>query len=464
MTGMVKGRLALAVTLLAAAAATVAAAAAAAAEPARELTHRVWLLSGVPDAGTLAALRAAGVEGLVVPVGRVEVSEGSSRFTLAPLPDLHGLAGWPLSALVWVDGADKASGDPQAFVSQFAPAQRGLPGSPRLLLASRHFFPGLAGFAAGVASRLRQTVELAAPAQELAAHLPPRGWTHIRPVAVALGNPGALGFPATTLQDDLVALDRLDATHTPYRAALVVAPRAQPAPGPAGASLAMLASGETAVFTPGERGDTFRLRKPVDWGGVELETGATVTVDAVDTARYHRDLGLLLRPARPALEGWDTVGLPAPEPALGMSREAFLDYLQGGSPYPLPRVVVEWAGPTTMRVALVNPTAQTSALATTGNWVELRFTGTEVRDAQLGEFSGMEYGAIGVDGDWRRTAARGASALRFFLTFIPPKARVGGALVTFISRPRSVEARWGMRDGDGRAVRGSAESVALTKR
>ena len=458
MIGMVKGRLALVVAVLAAAAT------AAAVEPPRELTHRVWLLSGIPDAGTLAALRAVGVAGLVVPVGRVEVGEGSSRFTLAPLPDLRALAGWPLTALVWVDGADKASGDPQAFVSQFAPAQRGIPGSPRLLFASRRYFPGLAGFAAGVASRLRQTVELAAPVQELAAHLPPRGWTHIRPVAVALGNPGALGFPASTLQDDLAALERLDATHKPYRAAVVVAPRAQPAPGPAGASLAMLASGETAVYTPGERGDTFRLHRPVDWGGVEVAAGSSITVEAVDTAGYHRDLGLLLRPARPALEGWDTVGLPAPEPALGMSREAFLEYLQGGSPYPLPRVVVEWAGPTTMRVALVNPTAQTSALATTGNWVELRFAGTEVRDAQLGEFSGMEYGTIGTDGAWRRTAARGASALRFYLTFVPPQARVAGALVTFISRPRGVETRWGMRVGDGGAVRGSLEPVALTKR
>jgi hypothetical protein len=459
MTGMVKGRLALAVTLLAAAAA-----AATAAEPARELTHRVWLLSGVPDAGTLTALRAAGVDGLVVPVGRVEVGDGSSRFTLAPLPDLHVLAGWPLTALVWVDGADKASGDPQAFVAQFAPAQRGIPGSPRLLFASRRFFPGLAGFAGGVASRLKQTVELAAPVQELAAHLPPRGWTRIRPVAVALGNPSALGFPASTLQDDLGALDRLDATHTPYRAAVVVAPLARPTPGPAGASLAMLASGETAVYAPGERGDTFRLRRPVDWGGVEVAAGASITVETVDTARYHHDLGLLLRPARPALEGWDTVGLPAPEPALGMSREAFLEYLRGESPYPVPRVVVEWAGPTRMRVALANPTAQTSALATTGNWVELQFAGTEVRDAQLGEFSGMEYGTIGADGVWRRAAARGASALRFYLTFVPPQARVAGALVTFISRPRGVETRWGMRVGDGGAVRGSLEPVALTKR
>ena len=456
MAGMVKGRLALAAALLAAVAT--------AAEPPRLLTHRVWLLSGIPDAGTLAALRAAGVGGLVVPVGRVELGDGVSRFTLAPLPDLHAVAGWPLTALVWVEGGEKASGDPQAFASQLAPVQRGIPGSPRLLLAARRFFPGLPGFAAGVAARLEHTVELAAPVQDLAAHLPAQGWPRVRPVAIALGNPAALGFPPSTLQDNLTALDRLDATDTPYRAAVVIAPLAHPAPGPAGASLALLTSGETAVYTPGERGDTFRLHRAVDWGGVEVAAGRTITVETVDTAQYDHDLGLLLRPVRPALEGWDTVGLPAPEPALGMSREAFLEYLQGGSPDPLPRVVAEWTGPTVMRVALTNATDQTSALATTGNWVEVRFTGTEVRDAQLGAFSGMEFGTIGADGIWRRAAARGASALRFYLTFIPPRSRIAGALVTFISRPRAVASRWGMRVGDGGAVTGRLEAVALTKR
>ncbi|HVN75399.1 MAG TPA: hypothetical protein VMT19_03715 [Thermoanaerobaculaceae bacterium] len=435
-----------------------------AAEGPRRLSHRVWLLSGVPDEGTLTALRAEGVGAFVLPVGRVEIGAGSSRFTLAQLPDLSPLAGWPVAYLVWVEGSGKASGDPDSFVTQLTPVQRSVAGADDIVLASREYFPGLPEFAVKVAARLQRPVELALPAQDLMQHMPPGGWPRVRPVAVAFGNPSALGFPAATLHDDLLALDVLDGTPVPYRVAIVVAPSAEPSPGPGGGSLALLSSGETAAFTPGERGSVFRLRKAVSWGGVPLAVGQSVTVEMVDTAMYHRDLGLLLRPVRPLLEGWDTVGLPNPEPTLGMSRAAFLEYLRGESPYPRPRVDTSWTGPTAVRLTLTNPTAQASALATTGNWVELRFEGTEVRDVQLGEFGGMEYGRIGPDGGWHLTVARDASAIRLFLTFVPPQARVAGALVTFLSRPHDVNARWHVRLGDGTDAGGPLEPVPLSPR
>jgi len=205
------------------------------------------------------------------------------------------------------------------------------------------------------------------------------------------------------------------------------------------------------------------LRRAVDWGGVAVEANQSITVELVDTARYHRDLGLLLRPVRPLLVGWDTVGLPPPEPTLGMSREAFLAYLRGGEPFPSPQVVVAWPEAGVMRVTVANPTPQASALATTGNWVELRFEGTEVRDVQLGDFAGMEYGRM-VGGVWHRTVARDASALRLFLTFVPPQARVTGCVVTFLSHPRSVVSRWSVRLGDGSDVSGPLQAMPLTTR
>ena len=208
---------------------------------------------------------------------------------------------------------------------------------------------------------------------------------------------------------------------------------------------------------------TLSCAKPVSWGGVPVEANQTITVELVDAARYNRDLGLLLRPVRRGLEGWDTVGLPVPEPALGMSREAFLDYLQGGDPYPKPEIAIEWSGPTVMSVSLANPTPHASALARTGNWAELSFEGTEVQDVQLGDFSGMEYGRP-EKGVWRPTVARDATALRFYLTFLAPRAKVTGCLVTFLARPRSVTARWGLRLGDGGEVNGAPEPVPLTTR
>jgi hypothetical protein len=433
------------------------------AETPRALTHRVWLLGELPDAATLTDLRAVGVDGLVLPVGNVELANGSSRFTLTPLPDLKVLAGWSVTPLVWVEGDGKTSGDPATFAAQLAPVQRSLPGRSGLLLAAKKFSPGVAEFAVGVGKRLRRRVDLALPAPELAQHVPMGGWEGIDAVAVAFGNPSALGFPQSTLQDDLTALEGLDASDLPYRVAIVVSPRADPPPGPAGASLAAVAGGEAAIYRPGDRGDVFQLRKPVNWGGVTVAANQSITVELVDTARYDRDLGMLLRPARPLLEGWDTAGLPAPEPTLGMSREAFLEYLRGGSPYPRPEVAVEWSGPAAMRVALVNPTPEASAVASTGNWVELRFEGTEVRDVQLGDFAGMEYGNV-EKATWHRTVARNASAIRLYLTFLAPRARVADCLVTFLSRPRSVTARWAMRVGDGSDLTGLLEPVPLTTR
>jgi hypothetical protein len=433
------------------------------AAPPVALSHRVWLLGALPDGASLAELRVAGVDGLVVPVGKVELTGDTSHFSLSTLPDLKALAGWPLTALVWADGNGRAAGDPATFAAQLAPVQRTVPGKPGLLFVSTQFSPGVVAFARGVAEKLHERVELALPAPELARALGEGGWGRLHPVAVAFGNPPALGFPPSTLQDDLSALERLDAVGVPYRVVVVVAPHAVPPPGPAGASLAAVAGAETATYRPGERGDTFLLRKPVDWGGTIVGADRSITVEMVDTARYDRDLGMLLRPARPDLEGWDTAGLPAPDPTIGMNRKAFLDYLEGGSTYPSPEVAVERLGTAALRIALINPTEQASAVATTGNWVELRFEGTDVRDVQLGDFSGMEYGRLD-GGVWRRTVARDASAVRLYLTFLAPRARIAGCLVTFLSPPRSVSTRWGLRIGDGSNVTGRLETVLFTAR
>ncbi len=433
------------------------------AEAPRTLTHRVWLLGEAPDEATLLRLRQAGVDGLVVPVGRLELGNGAARFSLTTRPDVSALAGWSVTALVRVEGSGSPTGDPATFAAQLAPVLRSLPGSAGLLLAARESSPGLVTFATGVAERLRQRVELALPAPTLARAVPPGGWDGIQVVAVAFGNPFALGFPPSTLQDDLSALERLDTLGVSYRAVIVIAPHAVPVPGPLGASLAAIAGAETAAYKPGARGDTFVLRRAVDWGGVTIGPDQSVTVEMVDTARYNRDLGMLLRPARPLLGGWDTAGLPAPEPTLGMSREAFLDYLEGGDPCPQPVVTVDWPTAVAMRVAVANPTEQASAVATAGNWVELHFEGTQVGDVRLGDFSGMEYGRPQA-GVWRRTVARDASALRLYLTFLAPRARVSGCVVTFLSHPREVSAGWGLRLGDGSEVTGPLEAMSLTTR
>ncbi len=426
------------------------------------LTQRVWLLHGVPGETTLSALRAGGIDGLVLPVGDVVVAEKTCRLTLTPLPELKALGGWPVTALVWVAGEGDAKGDAATFANEFAPVRRLLPSGATLLLAARAEWGGLVPFASTVAERTKAAVEVLVPATSVhnidLEHLP----LSIRLTVAAFGNPLALGFPASTIADDLAGLEEVDAAGVRYRVAIVVSPRALPPPGPAGASLSAVALPTVADYKPAERGDAFVLRQPLDWGGTLLSPHDTIQVDVVDTARFHRDLGLVLRKVRPTLEGWDTAGLPDGEPALGMSLEAFLDYLQGGQPFPTPQVQAEWSAPTRVRLALANPTPQASALASTGNWLELRFSGARLLDVGLGDFSGADYGRV--DGRvWRRTVAREATALRLFLTYVPPASRLGGAVVTFLERPSGVSARWVLRLGDGREVSGPIEPLAVKK-
>lgn len=452
MTGMV--RRCLATALLAVATVAVA-------QQQPRLSHRVWLPAGIPQSAVLAELRSAGVDGLVVPVGDAQIGDGTTRFTMRPLPDLGPLAGWSVTALVWVDGRGREAGDSEEFWSQLAPAQRMLPGKSALVLAAREYFEGLPRFAAAVAAKAGQPVELALPAQALAAHLPPGGWPEVAVIAVALGNPQALGFPASTIHDDLAALESIDANSTPFRTALVVASHADPPPGAQPVSLALIARGNVAAYSPGPRGDVFTLRLPVDWGGVRLEVGRKVEVVLVDTARYHRDLGLVMRPVRAHLTGWDTVGLPPGEPSLGMSREAFLDYLRGGMPHPTPDVELVLSG-TTASIGLRNPSPHASAIATTGNWAELHFAGTEVRDVQLGEFSGVQFGRL--EGDsFKEIVARDATLVRLYVPYVAPRSRVTGGTVVFLVKPRSLAVRWGLRLGDGSAVSGPLERRDLTR-
>lgn len=420
-----------------------------AAQEPRALTHRAWLLDGIPAPETLALVRGLGVDGLVLPLGRVVVTDRRSDLELVPTGATAALAGWRVNGLVWVEGEGEEAGDAESFLAQVAPVRRGLPGGGvGLVLAARRFFPGLPRFAAAVARTARERVELVLPVAVLTERLPAQGWPGVLPVAVVFGNPEALGWPSSTIHDDLAALEALAARAGSFVAAIVVRPLAEPDPK-GGASLAALASSRVATYRPGGRGDEFILKRPVEWGSSTLPAGSSVTVQAVQTSRYHRDLRLLLRPQRGGLVGWDTVGLPRPSPALGMSFEAFVDYFRGGLPDPRPLVYGSWSG-SHLEVSVINDSPHASAVATTANWVEVRFAGGQVADVDPGDFSGYEFGRL-VGESWTATVPGNANAVRLFLTYLGPEARLGGGRVRFASRPQEVFSRVSIRLGDGSA-------------
>jgi len=426
------------------------------------LTHRVWLATPDLSAEDVAQLRAAGVDSAVVPVGQASIAKGSTHLSLRSLPDLKGLTGWAVLPMVWVEGSGEDTGDAAAFLSQFSVVATMFQGGGGVILAARQFWPGLPRFASALAKNLGKQVELALPARVAAEQEPPGGWNGVVTVAVAFGNASALGFPSSVLHDDLAALDALDDRGITYRVVIVVSSKVNPEPNAGPVGLATLASATVADYRPGERGDQFVLRAPLNWGGTVLSTGSTIELELEDTARYDRDLGLLLRPVRFGFLGWDTAMLPPHEPTLGMSREAFLDYLMGGSPIPRPEVDAEWISPTTLRVAVSNPAPHGSAAATHGNWIDLAYPGGMLGEVELGDFRGVDYGHPS-SGSFRRTGAGEATAIRLFLTCLAPSSHQGGALIRFVARPNELRTRWGVRLSDGREISSSFVPLAASK-
>ncbi len=423
-----------------------------AAEPAA-LTHRAWLLDGIPEAATLDRLRAAGLDGFVLPIGRLALGTGGVTFEMAPVGDVSALRGWPVTGLLWVDGSGEVP-DVDEIVTETAPVRRLLPAEGGLALAATAYSESFIALAAALADRLGDRIEVVLPAAALAEHLPPAGWDELVPVAVALGTPDALGFPLTTPHDDVAALATVGERMTPYRVAVVVQPISAP-PAPPGASIASLARAGAADYEPGEGVDEFVLRRPLAWGDTTLPAGSRVAVRAVQTAGYDHALGEVLRPADGPLLGWDTVGLPAPEPTLGMSLEGFLDYFAGGQPRPDPEVVVRWQSSTQLEVVLANEAPHASAVGVNGNWVEVVFGDVPVRDIELGDFAGAEFGVVR-NGRWSPAATGRATALRLHMTFVPAEGTLSGAMITFVARPRSLQLRWQLRLGDGSSIEGES--------
>jgi len=426
------------------------------------LQHRVWVLDPALGAPEVAELRRVGVDGAVVPVGSVEVAPGSARLTVGKLPELDSLQGVSVVPLLWASGRGDAAGDAEAFLQQFSVVARNFTRGG-VVFAVREPWPGLPRFAAAVAKRLGAPVEVVMAATALAQLGNAAVWEGAVVTAVAFGNPEALGFPASTIHDDLQALEAIEDLDLPFRVALVVQPVARPAAGTSGESVAALAKGTVADYRPTQRGDGFLLREPLPWGGTLLPRGASIEVSVVDSARYHRDLGLVLRPVRNRLLGWDTVGVPPHAPALGMSLEALVDYLLGNPPQPAPAIAVEWPTPLRLRVAVANESPHSSAAATGGNWIELAFPGGVVADVELGEFRGLEYGQV-VGGQFRKAPSGEASALRLFVNFFAPMGQVGAAEVRFIQRPRELSGRWGARLSDGSTVSGGVQPLPLPGR
>ncbi|MGC8916691.1 MAG: hypothetical protein ACP5NF_06905 [Thermoanaerobaculum sp.] len=422
-------------------------AAAVAAPPPQGLEHRLWLLRKVRP-GVVEEARRVGVDAVVLPVGEVTVRGREATVTLAPLPAPSDLQGLPLWAALWVRGEGATKEAALALWNQLGPAVRGLGVPVRgLVLVATSLPPGCATVAAELAKLSKLPVELGAPVGDLLRETQNGKPQGITLVAFALGNLGVLGFPEVTPQDAADLLASLDEQGLPFRGALVVGGGIEPPP-PEGANPWELVS--QLDYQPTASGDVLVATRPLSGGGWSLSAGARLTVRAYDAARLERDLGVLLRPVRRSLIGWDSVGELPPAPALGFTWEAFVGFFSGQPPWPQPAVRGEWVSPTTVKLTVENPTPFASAFATTGNFLDVSFAGTEVKDVTLAVASGADFGQKGRG--FVRTPRGAATTVRLYLKVVPPNASLEMATVSFISRPKELSASFTLRLGDGRQL------------
>lgn len=414
------------------------------------LEHRLWVFGKVRP-GQVEQARQVGVDALVVPVAEAEIRGGEVALNLRLPGDAGLLRGLPVWAAVWVGGGEVKSKAAESFWNQLGPAVRGL-GVPvkGLVLASRALPPGFFSFARELSRLAQMPVEVGAPVPDLVREMQHQSAEGVTLVALAFGNLPVLGLPHLTPQDAAQALAVLDELGPLYRGAVVVASGVAP-PFPEGQNPWELVQG--MEYQPTAEGDVLVAR-----AGGSLPPGTRVTVQAFDAARLQRDLGLLVRPVRQRLLGWDSMGeLPA-APALGLTWEAFVAFFSGEGPAPRPVVRSQWLSPTTLKVSLENPTPFASAFASTGNFLDLTFSGTEVKDVTLLSASGADFGRL--EPGFVRAPRGGASVVRLYLKVVPPQTAVDVATVSFLSRPKDIGVTCTVRLGDGRQVGGPVPMLA----
>lgn len=418
----------------------------------RRLEHRLWLLTGlVPP---LTDLHQVGVDAIVVPLGLASVTEGQASFKLSPKVSPESLQSFPVWALVWVEGEKTSGKAAETFWNQVGPAVRGLQVPVKgLVLAARKWIISLSSLAREVGKQANLPVEVASPAGELVLASSRENFHGLGLVAMALGNLEVEGFPPLNPYDAEGLLDALDKVGVPLRAGLVLTSRVEPALASQENPWSLLLN-KSLEYRPMEGRDVFLAKGPISLSSWALPAGGKVQLQLMDGARLQRDLGLALRPARHSLIGWDSVGAPPPEPVLGLSWEALAAFFAGEAPEPKPMVRLHWTSPTTVTITVENLTPFASAFGLTGNAVDLRFVGSQVKDVSLLAAVGADFGRLSAT--FVRTSRGSADTVRLYLRMFPPRLAVEAAQVQFVAKPSQLAAHFLARLGDGREVSGVA--------
>ncbi len=242
------------------------------------------------------------------------------------------------------------------------------------------------------------------------------------------------------------------------RAAIVLTPAVSPDPGVWPDDVEPLSHPAAAgLSTPQDFDWGFRLKRSMTWSGKTWKRGDTIEASWIDASQLNADLHELTNMALPAIGGWDLVGVPSKEVAMGIGLNTLKAYLKGEGPEPEIAVNADRSG-RRVRVTLTNPTPFCSTLSSFGNWVEIAVTRGSLTASRKGSFDRLALGRR-QDGTWQMVSG-GANAVRFFDAYVAPGEDVRSGWVLLPSRRAAVTVRWHVLLSTGETLSGQRVTPA----
>ncbi len=417
----------------------------------------VWVGPEGADLMAVSELKRAGVDELAVHRGRVELGTGIPVLRTVPAPPLA--EGLPTAAVLTLipEGSEV---DPAAAEAVWRALARDLEaGVPPVELLVE--LPRTADRLDELVSRLANVSGLpVVPVLAASQVEDPRALAVARRVGscvvIALGQTSLWRKDARPVEGGLrEALAPLAAAGAGVRVGLVVKPECQPRLEGWGEDINPLtepANAEILRSSPLER--SFRTRRALTWSGREWRAGETVAVSWSDTAELDAALGEASRLTVPVPLGWDILWLPpAADAPLGLSRNAFLAYLDGEGPAPSLAVDLERSGPS-IRVVVENRSPFASALSRFANWIEVDAGTTALVAEDRGDFDGIVLGNTR-SGEFRRTSGSGITAVRLLENYVAPGEKLRSGRIRLAGRRVVPVVRWHLQLSDGREVAGT---------
>jgi hypothetical protein len=418
----------------------------------------VWLDRTGLDVATAERLRLAGVDGVVVRRGTVDLSGQAPVLRIEPAPTVEGAI--PMGIAIEVSGVRPGLGAAAAeAVWRALAAELGGTTPAEIVLDLPQLSDGIESFivalreVSGVAVVPLLSFEQLRDARGRAAALAAGSC-----VVPAFGTDGA-ALRGIGERDPLplaVKLEPLAGAAVRVRVAVSLNPRTEPPLAGPGDSLDLLTERGTATVSTSSTLDrSFRVERGVAWSGRQWSAGESLAVRWIDASRLRSAIGESHRLLLPELGGWDLVTLPLPGEALGLSREELLRFLGGEGPQPEVEVRVERDG-RTLRVVLENPTVFSTAVSNHGNWVQVALGEGWLMVNEGGSFERLERGTLR-NGSWEQGSYERVNAVRFFEVYLAPGERLVSGRVQLPSASSRASVQWHLSLADGEEVNGALE-------